>query len=292
MVRAAAVLRGVCPVVLSVCVVGMAAMAAPVSPAAAQTSNERNPVQLFATPGPHDVTLTVCNSGGCNQVTKTVQVLDPRPAVVSAAVGPVTVEAGQLVPLSGSGTGRPPLTYTWRVFQGANLVKEIPGALAWWNTRGVAPGTYTLALRIQNASGTAESTLKTVTVVPQQSTDFYTVTPCRVFDTRATIGGALGSGIPRLLTFGTSCGVPAGARAVAINVTVLAPSAQGNVAFYPGTNPNPGTSTINFPPDGNLANNAILPLDALSGLAMVATLADRGSVDVLIDVAGYFLATP
>ncbi len=290
MVRAAAVLHGVCPVVLSVCLVGMAA---PVSPAAAQTSTQQNPIQLFSTPGPHDVTLTVCNSGGgCSQITKTVQVLDPRPAVVSAAVNPVTVEAGQLVPLSGSGTGRPPLTYTWRVLQGANLVQTIPGALAWWNTRGVAPGTYTLALRIQNSSGTAESTLKTVTVVPQQPSDFYTISPCRVFDTRATIGGALASGVPRLLTFGTSCGVPPGARALAVNVTVLAPSAQGNVAFYPGTNPNPGTSGINFPPDGNLANNAILPLDGTSSLAMVATLADRGSVDLLIDVAGYFLPDP
>lgn len=286
MVRAAAVLRGVCPVVLSVCLAGMAA------PLLAQTSNQQNPVQVFATPGPHDVTLTVCNSGGCSQVTKTVQVLDPRPAVVSAATSPVTVEAGQLVPLSGSGTGKPPLTYTWRVLDGNSLVQEIPGALAWWNTRGIAPGTYTLALRIQNAFGQAESTLKTVTVVPQKPADFYTVSPCRVFDTRATVAGALASGAPRLVTFGTSCGIPAGARAVAVNVTVLAPSAQGNVAFYPGTNPNPGTSTINFPPDGNLANNAILPLDVSSSLAMVATLADRGAVDLLIDVAGYFLAEP
>lgn len=286
MVRAAAVLRGVCPVVLSVCLVALAA------PLLAQTSNEQNPVQMFSTPGPQEVTLTVCNSGGCSQVTRTVQVLDPRPAVVSAATNPVTVEAGQLVPLSGSGTGKPPLTYTWRVLNGTNLVMEIPGALAWWNTRGIAPGTYTLALRVQNAFGVAESTLKTVTVVPQKSTDFYTVSPCRVFDTRATAAGALASGAPRLITFGTACGIPLGARAVAVNVTVLAPSAQGNVAFYPGTNPNPGTSTINFPPDGNLANNAILPLDTSSSLAMVATLADRGSVDLLIDVAGYFLAEP
>lgn len=287
MIRAAAVLRGVCPVVFSVCLAGLSV------PSWAQgTSNEQNPVQVFSTHGSHEVTLSVCNAGGCSQVTRTVQVLDPRPAVVSAALNPVTVEAGELVPLSGSGTGQPPLTYTWRVLQGTDLVQTIPGALAWWNTGGVAPGTYTLALRIQNASGMAESTLKTVTVAARQSTDFYTVSPCRVFDTRATLGGALVSGIPRLLSFGTSCGVPPGARAVAVNVTVLAPSAQGNVAFYPGTNPIPGTSTINFPPAANLANNAILPLDALSSLAMRATLQDHGSVDLLIDVAGYFLATP
>lgn len=286
MVQAAAVLRGVCPVLLSVGLLGTAL------PAFAQTSTAQNPVQVFSTPGPKQVTLTVCNSGGCNQVTKTVQVLDPSPSVVSAAVNPVTVEAGQLVPLSGSGTGKPPLAYTWRVFQGQTLIKEIAGPLAWWDTQGVAPGTYSLALRVQNAFGTAESTLKTVTVVAQKSADFYTVSPCRVLDTRATIGGALLSGVPRLLTFGSACDIPLGARAVAVNITVLTPSAQGKVVFYPGTNPVPTTSTINYPPDGNFANNAILPLDAASTLAMMATLQDHGSVDLLIDVSGYFLATP
>lgn len=284
MVQTAALARGLCPVLLSLCLLGTA------TPVAAQTSNEQHPVQVFSSPGPQDVTLTVCNLGGCHSVTKSVNVLDPAPQVVSSAVNGTTVEAGRLVPLSGSGTGKPPLTYTWRVLQGGTPVKEIPGALAWWDTQGVAPGTYSLALRIQNAFGTAESTLKTVTVVAQKSADFYTVSPCRVFDSRATIAGSLASGVPRLLVFGTSCGVPVGARAVAVNVTVLAPSAQGKVVFYPGTNPVPATSTINYPPESNLANNAILPLDAASTLAMVATLQDHGSVDVLIDVAGYFLA--
>lgn len=292
MVQAAASVRGACPVVLSVCLLGLLGMASPIAPAAAQTSTQQNPVQVFSTPGPHQVTLTVCNPGGCNQVTKTVQVLDPSPAVVSAAVNPVTVEAGQLVPLSGSGSGKPPLVYTWRVLQSATLMEEIPGALAWWDTLGVAPGTYTLVLRVQNAFGMAESTLKTVTVIPQKSSDFYTVSPCRVLDTRATVAGSLLSGVPRLLTFGSACDVPVGARAVAVNVTVITPSAQGKVVFYPGTNPVPATSTINYPSGGNLANNAILPLDGTSTLAMMATLQDHGTVDLLIDVAGYFLAVP
>lgn len=289
MVHPAAVVRGVRPFVLSICLLGLAWASLPV---AAQTSTQQNPVQVFSTPGPHDVTLTVCNLAGCNQVTKTVTVLDPVPKVVSAAGPPVTVEAGQLVPLSGSATGRPPIVYTWRVFLGGELKDEVPGAIAWWNTRNAEPGTYTLVLRAQNAQGMDEATLRTVTVVAQKATDFYTVPPCRVFDTRATVAGALVSGVPRLLTFGTSCGVPLGVRAVAVNVTVLTPSAQGKVVFFPGTNPVPATSTINYPPNGNLANNAILPLDATSTLAMIATLQDHGAVDLLIDVSGYFLPTP
>src|SRR5688572_18878934 len=114
---------------------------------AQSTSHDRNPVHTFSTHGAHQVTLTTCHWSGCSTVTKTVNVLNPVPSIVSAVVGVATAEVGQLVSLSGSGTGRPPLAYSWRLLQGATLVREVSSALGWLDTAGLAPGAYTVLLR-------------------------------------------------------------------------------------------------------------------------------------------------
>jgi PKD repeat protein len=280
MIRAVAV-RGVAPFVLWV---GLST-----SLLAQGTSTLQNPTATFSTYGPHQVTLTACNMWGCTSITKTVTVLDPRPAVTSATVWVSSVEAGQAVPLTGAGTGQPPLGYTWRVYQGTSLVQELPGASAWWPTGGVAPGLYTLVLGITNASGAAESLPKAVLVGASTPLDFYTVEPCRVLDTR--FGSPLGSGTAKIVSLTDVCGIPAGARAIAANVTVPAPAVSGNVALYPGNYPSTGTSTINFSAGKTIANNATLPLST-DGTGMVAALASfggGGTVNLVIDVAGYYL---
>lgn len=253
----------------------------------AQTSNQQNPVQAFTSPGPKQVTLTVCNTGGCDTVTRTVTVLDPVPSIVSALLGTATVEAGQLVPLSGSGKGQPPLTYTWRVFQGIDLVREVSGAINWLDTTGLAPGVYSIVLRISNTSGQADSLAKVLTVTAPQATEYYTVTPCRMLDTR--IGAALASESTRMVSLDGACGVPSEARALAVNVTAVTPTATGNLVLFPGNYPQPGTNTVNFRAGVTTANNAVLPLssDGLQSLAILAT-APGGSVHATIDVVGYF----
>ena len=254
------------------------------------TSTLQNPTATFSTWGPHEVTLTVCNLWDCHTVTKTVTVLDPRPAVKSATVWVSAVEAGQAVPLTGSGTGQPPLGYTWRVYQGTTLVQELAGASAWWQTGGVAPGLYTFVMGISNASGVAESLPKTVLVSAPTPLDFHTVEPCRVLDTR--FGSPLASGTAKIVSLADLCGIPANARAVAANVTVPAPGASGNVSLYPGNYPALGTSTINFSAGNTVANNATLPL-ATDGTGTVAALASvfggASTVNLVIDVSGYYI---
>jgi hypothetical protein len=64
-------------------------------------------------------------------------------------------------------------------------------------------------------------------------TDFYTVTPCRVFDTRDPSGPTLGApitcGTTRSFAVAGKCGVPSGARAVSLNLTETGSTAQGNL---------------------------------------------------------------
>lgn len=121
---------------------------------------------------------------------------------------------------------------------------------------------------------------------------FYTLAPCRLLDTREldgpTTGSALASGVSRLFDLDGECGIPESAEAVAVNVTVLSPSSQGNLACYPGGQAPPGTSTVNFTPGLNRANSAVLTLAADGTLAIRPFLVDGGQVHVILDVSGYF----
>jgi PKD repeat protein len=253
------------------------------------TSTLQNPTATFSTQGPHDVTLTACNVWGCHTVTKTVTVLDPKPSVLSATALVSTVEAGQAIPLSGTGKGQPPLSYTWRVYQGLTLIKELAGASSWWPTGGMTPGLYTAVMGITNASGAAESLPQLVLVTAATPLDFHTVEPCRVIDTR--FSSPLGTGAAKIVSLTGSCGIPATARAVAANVTIPAPAITGNVSLYPGNYPSAGTSTINFVAGSTIANNAMLPLatDGSGTVAALATLPAGTTVNLIIDVAGYYV---
>jgi endonuclease I len=121
---------------------------------------------------------------------------------------------------------------------------------------------------------------------------FYTVTPCRVADTRnpdGPYGGpVMTSGVPRSFTLEGQCGIPATAEAVSVNITVVSPSADGHVTLYPGGQTPPQTSSINFAASQTRANNAILPLSADGMLAALPVLGAGQQVHFVIDVNGYF----
>lgn len=123
-------------------------------------------------------------------------------------------------------------------------------------------------------------------------TSFYTVTPCRVADTRnpqGPYGGpSLVSGVPRLFTFGGQCGVPSTAAAVSLNITVVSPMASGHLTLYPGGEAPSQTSTINFKGNQTRANNAVLALSMDGVVGALPVLLGGGQVDLIVDVNGYF----
>lgn len=122
-------------------------------------------------------------------------------------------------------------------------------------------------------------------------TDFYTLSPCRVLDTRTPEQGpVLTSGEVRVVTVAGQCGIPGTAVAVAFNVTAVAPTNRGNLSLFPGDGQVPGTSTINFSAGDNRPNNAILVL-ATNGdgtLAIRPFVVGGGTVHLVLDAAGYF----
>lgn len=117
---------------------------------------------------------------------------------------------------------------------------------------------------------------------------FYTVPPCRVLDTRG--GTPLTSAKTTLIEVAGQCGVPADAKAVSVNWTIVQPQGQGFLTVYAGDGQVPSTSTLNFGTGQVRANNgmALLASDGSGTVHALATVSGGGTTDLLLDVNGYF----
>jgi len=169
-------------------------------------------------------------------------------------------------------------------------------------TLTAAPGAGSLFLGWSGAcSGTASCLLTmdaaktaTATFSPVSAMDFYTVAPCRLLDTRVNgSGGPLISAVPRLFPGAGTCGVPADAAAIVVNLAAVAPATPGVVGYvtlYPGNGSAPVASSINFSAGDVRSNNAVLLLstDTLGKLGAQSFVSNGGGVDVVIDVTGYY----
>jgi hypothetical protein len=154
----------------------------------------------------------------------------------------------------------------------------------------VPAGIETGASSLQVVANGIPSTAVSIEVVSSPP-DFYTMTPCRLVDTRNPIGAlggpALVASAQRTFALAGVCGVPADARAVSLNLTVTQPLAGGDLRMFPGDQTvAPITSAINFATGQTLANNMILAVDA-SGSIRVQNDA-QGTVHLILDINGYF----
>ena len=123
---------------------------------------------------------------------------------------------------------------------------------------------------------------------------FFTVTPCRVANTRNPVGPsggpALGANTTRTFPVTGICGIPSTATAVALNVTVVDETDLGDLRLYPAGSPAPSSSAINFAVDKVRANNAIIPLGSGGKISVRCDMApsSTGQTHFLSDVTGYF----
>jgi hypothetical protein len=233
------------------------------------------PEDLLAATNSHlEIRLTATDSGGLS--TTVTRQLDPRKVTLTFDALP----SGMTLRVSGTDLRTPVQVTSWDHWQlsisafdqflyGANYV------FSSWSDGGAR--THDIVTPATAASFTATYTAST-------GTSFNVVTPCRLVDTRG--GAALTDGT-RTFALTGRCGIPITASALALNVTVLAPSTTGFLVFYPTGYARPGSSTINFRAAKTRANNAVVPLGD-SGSINVDTSAGGSSVHVVIDVFGYF----
>ena len=252
------------------------------------TSNQQNP-QILSAPtsasGTYSVTVTV---NGCTSAPATtnplVRALPSAAIAAASSVCPNSLRNGASVPSAGAGA-----TYNWSITNGTIVSGSGTASI----TFAAGPsGSVTLDVAVTDANGCSASNSKSVpiTLGPACSNVFYTLTPCRVIDTRnpngPLSGPALVGGAGRTFTIANQCGIPADAISVSANVTITNPTAQGHLTFNPAGLPLPLVSTINFRAGLTRANNAILVLGASGDF--VVSCAGSGTVDFILDVNGYF----
>jgi glucose/arabinose dehydrogenase len=121
---------------------------------------------------------------------------------------------------------------------------------------------------------------------------FYPVSPCRVADTRPS-GGKSGGFGPPAMNGGSQrefpipqsgCGIPAAARAYALNITVVPHAPLDYLTLWPADQPRPFVSTLNSFEGRTVANAAL----ALAGANGAVSLYVTHTTDVVIDITGYF----
>jgi hypothetical protein len=120
---------------------------------------------------------------------------------------------------------------------------------------------------------------------------FFTLNPCRLIDTRMAsgpLGGpALVAGLTRTFKVVEECGIPVSARALSLNVTLVAADAPGHLVLHPSRTPVPATSVTNYSPGVTRANNLVSEIDHLGNLDAVSKQA-TGTVHLIVDVNGYY----
>ena len=270
------------------------ALAAVLPPAAwGGSSSLAAPTVTFASAGSSNVSLEVCNGSQCSTVSHVVQVLDPTPRLVGAPyAAPGSAEVGELVHLASAGAGKPPLSFGWEIRSASGaLVAALAGDDVYWDTTGFASGVYTATVKVGTVVAglpvqSAASAPLPIILGAEQASSFYTVPPCRVVDTRQST--PIANGERRDVLVGGVCGIPAGARAIAANVTALA-HGTGHLALFPGNYPTPVSSVVTFSAGQIRASLAVLPLATDdSGVLAVRALLGGGSVDLILDVSGYY----
>ena len=126
---------------------------------------------------------------------------------------------------------------------------------------------------------------------PPAGTSFFSLTPCRVVDTRDPAGPyggpALAANVDRTFVISGQCGVPVGARAAAFNLAVTLSTAGGDLRVFPAGAGLPLVSALNWNAGQTRANNAVIQFGP-SGDVTVHPDQPSGTVHLIVDVSGYF----
>lgn len=126
------------------------------------------------------------------------------------------------------------------------------------------------------------------------ASSFVPIVPCRLVDTRqaSAVGPRstpLGAGDTAVLAvWGTNggCTIPTSVTGIASNVTAVGATAPSYLALYPADVAQPATSNLNPAPGQPPTPNQVTV--GLSAAGAIKVYNNSGSVDVIIDIVGYY----
>ncbi len=234
----------------------------------------------------------------------------------SGAFGPPSMTTGEAreFPVTSSSCNIPGSAQAYSLNMTASPVTTL-GYLTTWPTGGAFPNVSTLndlgggllanaAIVPAGTSGDIEVYVSNATDViididgyfaPPGSTgalNFYTLTPCRVADTRS-YGGKTGAFGPPTMTsnstrnfpmLSSSCGIPDAAQAYSLNMTAWPPGSMEFLTTWPVGQTFPTVSTLNAPSGQVVANAAIVPAGTGGDIDVYVS----NTTDIFFDINGYF----
>ncbi|HWS88219.1 MAG TPA: PKD domain-containing protein [Pyrinomonadaceae bacterium] len=208
--------------------------------------------------------------------------------------GPYAAQVGQTVQFTGSGSTDSDGTinsYSWDFGDGAVGTGVSP------THAYAAAGTYTVTLTVTDDDGATAQASTSATISPASpptGLQYYPLAhPVRLLDTRAgaeachTPGAKLAAGSVRKQAAVGSCAglsIPATAKAIVGNATVVTPSANGWIILYPSGATQPTASNLNYVA-GQVVPNAFTVALGADGAFNINT---HAQTDFIVDVTGYY----
>jgi hypothetical protein len=133
---------------------------------------------------------------------------------------------------------------------------------------------------------------------PAPTSTFTPITPCRLVDTRPTdlVGTRdtpIGPGQTAAFQVRGSngnCTIPDTAIGIATNTTAVNPTVSSFLTVWPADAPQPLTSNLNWTPTSPPTPNQVTV--GLSSSGAIHVFNNGGTVDVIIDIVGYYVALP
>ncbi|WP_315097930.1 peptidoglycan recognition protein [uncultured Cellulomonas sp.] len=234
-----------------------------------------------------------------------------RPSFVNPALSATSVTRGSAVEVRAGALGNLQWTLTVTdahtgilVSRSTGSTPSLGGIVARWDGRGPAgavgagpyrlllegsePGVGTATAWAANVQVTGTADPPVVAPVPLGSNlQFVPVTPQRIADTRPTVT-ALGAGGRMDVKVTGVAGIPADAKAVALNLTAVHATSRTHLRAWPAGLAMPGASVLNTDPGRTVAAHVVL---GVGGEGKVSVYNDTGSVHVAVDVSGYYVST-
>ncbi len=154
-----------------------------------------------------------------------------------------------------------------------------------------AQGVYVYGINVAGTPGSNVLFDSQLVTVKAPDALFTALTPTRILDSRPAgprVGPYTtpwGAGTARDVTVTGLAGVPTDATAVVLNATVTNASTTSHLTVWPAGTEKPIASNLNWSPGWTVANAATVKV---GGGGKVSVYNAQGSVDVVLDVVGYY----